>query len=93
MKEVLTQFYTTYPWRSLLLVFFVVFTFAFDATWAWGFFWLWWAVMSLRSGEFIFLDVVSKGQHPILFWVLLVCWVVIGLSYFAYEFFPTYLRY
>lgn len=89
----LATFLATYPWRSAALVAFVVVTFALNVVWIWGFFWIWWAVSSARTGQFVFLDIVTRREHPYLFWTMVLCWSLVGVSYFLNEFYPTYLEY
>lgn len=83
---------TAYPWKSVLLVVFVVISFVFNLLWVWGLFWIWWAFTSARAGEVVFVDIVTRNQHPYLFWTMILCWSLVGVSYFVTEFFPELLE-
>lgn len=86
-------FLSTYPWRSALLVVFVIISFVFNLLWVWGVFWIWWAAASVRAAEVVFLDVVTRTKHPYLFWMMIVCWSLVGVSYFVTEFYPELMEY
>ncbi len=79
---------SAYPWKSVLLVTFVAITFVFNILWLWGFFWIAWALTSVHAGEVVFLDIVTRVKHPYFFWVLILTWTFVGLSYFVTEFYP-----
>ena len=82
-----------HPWRSWLIVALVLSSFVFNALWLWGIFWLWWALICIQSGEVLFLDRVARTRDPILFWVMISCWIILGAFYLMAFFYPQLLEY
>ncbi len=84
---------STYPWRSALLVALVIISLVLNLLWVWGVFWIWWAIASIRVGEVAFLEVVTQKKHPYLFWMMVACWTLVGVSYLVTVFYPELMEY
>ena len=49
--------------------------------WIWGLLFLYWAVLSLRTGEVFLLTSIRRVQAPVLYWGLTVFWFGFGVIY------------
>jgi len=56
-------------------------------TWMWGVLFWYWAIPSLLSGETYFMERVGRKEDPILFWVTIVSWILIGGMFIAMSFY------
>lgn len=53
----------------------------------WGVLFLYWTVLSLRSGLAFLLTDITREADPILFWLIQIAWLVLGLLMIAADFF------
>ncbi|MEM9207353.1 MAG: VOC family protein [Pseudomonadota bacterium] len=47
--------------------------------WVWGLVFLMWTWPSLKSGEIFFVETISRGENPILYWLIFLSWVSMSL--------------
>ena len=52
----------------------------------WGILFLFWTILSFRSGNAFLLTSVARKTDPFLFWVIQVAWVTLGLIMVAGDF-------
>ena len=54
----------------------------------WGVMFVYWGVMSLRSGEVFLLEPIDREKDPALFWIISAMWIGFGLLYILTDFYP-----
>jgi len=65
-------------WKTIIGLIIIYLATIFDWTWMWGLLFWYWAIPGLFSGETYFMERVGRKEEPILFWVIMVSWVLIG---------------
>ncbi len=47
--------------------------------WLWGLLFLYWALLSLRSGEAFLVEPIARDRNAVLFWAITATWAGFGL--------------
>ena len=47
----------------------------------WGVLFVYWGIVSIRSGEVYLLEPIERGRDPALFWIISIMWVTFGAMY------------
>ncbi|MCL6283551.1 hypothetical protein M3P21_08375 [Ruegeria sp. 2012CJ41-6] len=55
----------------------------------WGLLFLYWTIPNFRSGHAFLISDVTRGEDPILFWLIQIAWIVLGLMLVTLDFFPV----
>ena len=61
----------------------------FNQMWLLGVLFLLWTIESLRNRRAYVIEDIKRDDNPILYWVIVVTWFILGLFYF--DFFNTFL--
>lgn len=56
----------------------------------WGVLFVYWGIVSLRSGEVYLLEPIERDRDPALFWIISIMWVTFGAMYVLADYFPQY---
>lgn len=51
----------------------------------WGLLFLFWGVISLRSGQVFLLEDIHRRDDPALFWIIFTMWLGSGATYIYYD--------
>lgn len=74
-----------YRWKTLLAMGLVILAVVLDLIFIWGIFFWFWAIENIRTGEAYFVERVNKEDEPVLYWVIIAIWLVIGGYYFFFD--------
>ena len=55
----------------------------------WGVLFIFWAILSIRSGEAFLVEPISRTGDPILFWAITAMWVFFGGLYILADLYPA----
>jgi hypothetical protein len=55
----------------------------------WGLLFVYWGLVSLRSGEVYLLEPIERRHDPVLFWTIVMMWIGFGLLYMVADFAPS----
>lgn len=75
-------------WRSILGLIFIYIAMWFNWQWAWGLLFLLWVIPDLFTGVTYFMEPIDKKDHPILYWIIIISWILMSLYSIATLFFP-----
>ncbi len=85
-----SRFEKSFKWRALLGLGLIIISLGTGWAWIWGIFFALWVVMDLRSGQTHLFEPISKVQHPVLYWVVLVLWAFLGVYSVLYYLYPEW---
>ena len=54
----------------------------------WGVLFIYWGLMSVRSGEVYLLEPIERGHDPVLFWIIAMMWIGFGAMYVLMDLYP-----
>ena len=80
-------------WRTILGLIFIYLAMWFNWQWAWGVLFLLWVIPDLITGVTYFMEPIEKKEHPILYWVIIISWILMSLYSMATLFFPEWKYY
>ncbi len=66
-------------WKAILGLILVVISLITRWHWIWGIFFALWVISDLRSGNTHLLEPVSRSTNPLLFWIVIVLWALLGV--------------
>ena len=66
-------------WKAYLGILLILLSFFTGWYWIWGIFFAIWVYSDLRSGYTHLFESISKESHPILYWVVVSLWALIGI--------------
>ena len=67
-----------FKWKTILALILVCAAILLEQNWLWGVLFLFWSVLSVRSGETFFVERLSRRRDPVLYWLVVAIWI--GLS-------------
>lgn len=71
-------------WKAYVGLGLIVLYLLTEWAWIWGVFFALWVVMDVRSGQTHLLESISKKQNPVLYWVIVVMWALLGAMSLLY---------
>lgn len=80
-------------WRTILGLIFIYIAVWFNLQWAWGILFLLWVIPDIMTGITYFMEPIEKQEHPILYWIIILSWIVMSLYSIATLFFPEWKYY
>ncbi len=80
-------------WRTILGLIFIYIAMWFNWQWAWGIVFLLWVIPDLITGVTYFMEPIEKKDHPILYWVIIISWLLMSLFSMASLFYPEWKYY
>lgn len=83
-------------WRTIVGLILVYLAIWFELQWIWGILFLFWVVPDLISGSTFFMEEINKKEHPLLYWLIVVSWLLMALyslTPIIYLFFPDWKYY
>ena len=66
-------------WRTLIALILVYIAVFMNWEWAWGVLFLYWVIPDLFSGVTYFVEPVYKKEHPDLYWVIILSWILLAM--------------
>ena len=84
---------TSIKWRTMLGLIFIYIAMWFNWQWAWGILFLLWVIPDLISGVTYFMEPVEKESHPVLYWIVICSWVLMGLLSLGTLIYPEWAQY
>lgn len=79
---------TSFKWRTILGLIFIYIAVWFNLQWAWGILFLIWVIPDLITGVTHFMEPIAKKEHPFLYWIIIVSWILMSLYSMATLFIP-----
>lgn len=55
---------------------------------AWGLLFIWWALLSVNTGQAFVFEEIRRDETPLLFWVIIAMWIGFGLLYVVNDLAP-----
>lgn len=77
-------------WRSVTGLIIIYVAMFFNWQWIWGILFLLWVIPDLKSGVTYFLDPVDKRNHPLLYWLIIISWLLMSIYSFSSLIFPNW---
>ena len=84
---------TSIKWRTILGLIFIYIAMWFNWQWAWGILFLIWVIPDLITGVTYFMEPIEKKEHPILYWIIILSWILMSFYGLATLFFPEWKYY
>lgn len=69
-------------WLALIIL---VIATIYNAYWAWGLLFIYWAVQGLWTPVTTLIAPVARSENAVLFWTINLMWLIFGLWYFLYD--------
>ena len=57
----------------------------------WGALFVYWGLLSMRSGQAFVFEEIERDENPILFWIIVLTWIGSGLLYILIDLSPQQL--
>ena len=70
-------------WRTILALILMYIAMFQEWEWAWGILFTIWVIPDLLNGVTYFIEPIEKKQHPILYWVIVISWILMALYSFS----------
>ncbi len=70
-------------WKAILGIILILSSFITGWNWIWGFFFLFWVVLDIRSEVTHLLEPISKKENPLLYWFIVSLWIFISVYSFS----------
>jgi len=83
----------TIKWRTILGLVIIYLAMWFNWMWLWGVLFFYWVIPDIFSGVTFFMESIDKKSDPILYWVIMVSWILMGGFCFALSIFPEWITY
>ena len=77
-------------WRSILGLVFMYIAMWFNLQWAWGILFLLWVIPDLITGESYFMELITKKDNPILYWIIVGSWLLLSIYSILSAFYPDW---
>lgn len=68
----------TIKWRTIIALVLMYIAMIMNWTWAWGVLFLLWVIPDILTGTTYFIEPIEKKENPILYWVIIVSWILMG---------------
>ncbi|GLO63289.1 hypothetical protein MACH09_37970 [Vibrio sp. MACH09] len=69
-------------WKTILALILAAFALKFNLLFVWGMFCLFWGVENIRAKEAYFVERITRRDDPVLYWIIIAVWLVMGVFYF-----------
>lgn len=56
--------------------------------WVWGLLFLIWSLSAFVTRQVFVIQTIRQDEHPFIFWLISITWVVLAVLVVSYEFFP-----
>jgi len=70
-------------WRTIIALVLMYIAMLMNWTWAWGILFLLWVVPDILSGMTYFIEPIEKKEHPLLYWIIIVSWILMAIYSFS----------
>jgi len=70
-------------WRTIIALVLMYIAMLMNWTWAWGILFLLWVVPDILSGMTYFIEPIEKKEHPLLYWIIIVSWILMAVYSFS----------
>ena len=71
-------------WPTWIVVVLIWISAILNQSWMYGTLLLAWAVFDLVTGRSTFIQDITRSEHPITFWVIVVTWICMGVGVILY---------
>ncbi len=78
---------TDFKWKASLGIGLIALYFLTGWSWIWAVFFTFWVFMDVKSGHTHLFESISRRENPLLYWVIVVMWAVLGVV--SLLFYPT----
>lgn len=73
-------------WKSIIALAVMPFAFYFNLVeFYFAIIFLIWSIQGIKNKSVFFLDYISKNEHPILYWIITITWLVLSFMSLAYS--------
>ena len=79
-----------FRWKAFLGLVLIALSIFTGWHWMWGLFFAIWVILDLRSGHTHLLEPISKKSHPVLYWIVITVWAILGLYSVTYYLWPDW---
>ncbi len=82
--------YKPIKWRTIVGLILVYLAVWFNWYWVWGILFLLWVVPDILSGVTYFMEPIEKKEHPVLFWIIVITWLLMSFFFIGTLVFPEW---
>jgi predicted transcriptional regulator YdeE len=75
-------------WKTIIALAAVWFAVIMNWSWIWGVVFLIWVIPEIRLGRAYFIESVERKQHPLLFWIVILSWILMSVYILVTAFVP-----
>lgn len=72
-------------WKTYFALVLAVIAFSCDLLFIWGLFCLFWGSQNIKAKEAYFVERIERKTNPILYWIIIAIWVVMGGLYIYFD--------
>jgi preprotein translocase subunit SecE len=69
-------------WKTIIALILVLIAIKFNLLFIWGIFCFFWGGENIRSKEAYFVERIERQESPIMYWMIIACWLAMGAIYF-----------
>ncbi|PAB59057.1 B12-binding domain-containing radical SAM protein [Anaeromicrobium sediminis] len=70
-----------FKWRTFLALGLIATSLFMNWNWIWSVFFLYWAILDIKSGYTFSVEPISRNENPILYWLIIILWL--GLAIYS----------
>lgn len=79
---------TKLKWRTILGLIIILIAIVFNWNWMWGILFLLWVIPDIKNGYTFFIEPINRKDHPLLFWVIVIMWLLMSVYFLLEPVFP-----
>lgn len=77
-------------WKTILGLILLLLAVINKWMWMWGILFMFWVVTDIKSRKSYFIEEIDRDYHPFLYWVIVIIWFTLGLSYLVPYFYVLF---
>lgn len=66
------------PWKTFIALIVIYVSLYYQWYWVWGVVFILWTIQSIKTEETYLVEVITRQEHPVIFWLILVTWLVVS---------------
>lgn len=75
-------------WRTIIGLIIILIAIVFNWNWMWGILFLLWVIPDIKNGYTFFIEPINKKDHPLLFWIIVIMWLLMSVYFLMEPFIP-----
>lgn len=79
---------TTFKWKTVIALTLLLIAIMLNWSWVYGILFIAWAIADIATKRVYFVEEVTRAKNPILLWIIVILWLLLGIYSLLESFFP-----